>query len=110
MKPEVKNAADETQIKNAEANIERREDIEKRDIITVLNTAEGRRFIWRILDWSGCEGTPKRSDDALTYMAIGSGDVGRWLKAEVIKADEGLLLKMMQENMEVTDARSRKAR
>lgn len=109
MKAEVKNAADESQVKNAVDNIERRDELEKNDIIAVLNTVEGRRLIWRILDWTGCEGTPKRNDDALTYMAIGSGDVGRWLKSEIVKADERLLLKIMQENMEVTDARTRRS-
>lgn len=99
----VKNAGDEKQVKNAAEKELVTRDMELSDIITVLNTPAGRRFIWRILGWCGCDATPKRNDDALTYMAIGAGDVGRWLKSEIIEAEEELLLQMMKENMEKTE-------
>ena len=96
----VKNAADEKQVKKAVDNDRSRREIELLDLVEILQTPAGRRVMWRILEWTGCEGTPKRSNDALTYMAIGSGDVGRWLKSEIIKAGEPLLFDMMRENME----------
>jgi DNA-binding MarR family transcriptional regulator len=97
---QVKNAADEEQVKKAEERELVNRDTELNDIIAVLSTPQGRRLVWRILSWTGCEGTPKRIDDALTYMAIGSGDVGRWLKSEVVEAGEDLLFQMMRENLE----------
>jgi hypothetical protein len=97
---QVKNAGDEEQVKKAEEIEIYNRDTELNDIISVLSTPQGRRFVWRILGWCGCDSTPKRSDDALTYMAIGSGDVGRWLKSEVVEAGEDLLFQMMRENIE----------
>ena len=97
---QVKNAGDPVQVKKAEERELVTRDIELNDIIAVLSTPHGRRLIWRILGWCGCDSTPKRSDDALTYMAIGSGDVGRWLKSEVVEAGEELLFQMMRENIE----------
>jgi hypothetical protein len=97
---QVKNAGDEAQVKKAEERELVNRDTELNDIISVLSTPQGRRFIWRIMGWCGCDETPKREDDALTYMAIGSGDVGRWLKSEVVEAGEDLLFQMMRENLE----------
>lgn len=100
MSSEVKNAADAKQVKQAEENIEFKEDAQKRDLIDVLSTPQGRRVLWRVMEWSGCEGTPHRQTNELTYMAIGSGDVGRWLKAEILNAGETFLFNMMKENAE----------
>ena len=100
MTASVKNAADEKQVKQASSNAKFQRDVEVRDIIDVLSTPQGRRLIWRIIEWSGCEGTAFRHTNELTYMAIGSGDVGRWIKSEIISADEKILFKMMEENVE----------
>lgn len=77
------------------------------DLREVLKTVSGRRLLWRVLDWTGCEGTPKRSTQELTYMSIGTGDVGRWLKSEIISADENFLFTMMKENMEGMNVRTK---
>ena len=106
---EVKNAGDEGQVKKAVENAEFRRRKELNDIVEVLSTEQGRRLAWRILEWSGCEGTPKRATDEFTYMAIGSGDVGRWLKSEIISANEDLLFKMMVENKGEQDGRRTKS-
>ena len=96
----VKNCADEEQVKKAGEKDRVTREVELLDIVDVLNTPAGRRLVWRIMAWCGVDNTPKRSDDALTYMAIGSGDVGRWLKAEVVEAGEELLFQMMRENID----------
>lgn len=101
------NASDEKAIKNIEERGELSRKGELKDIRDVLSTPQGRRLVWRILGWTGCEGTPKRSTSELTYMAIGSGDVGRWLKSEVVEAGEELLLQMMKDNMGDKDGKPR---
>lgn len=97
----VKNAADEKQVRQAASNDEFKRDVEIRDLIDVLSTKQGRRVMWRIMEWSGCEGTPFRQTNELTYMAIGSGDVGRFIKSEIISAGEQFLFTMMKENQEI---------
>ncbi len=84
----------------AEEKLTPEREAELLDMREVLKSPAGRRLLWRVMDWTGCEGTPKRSTDELTYMAIGSADVGRWLKSEIISADENFLFTMMKENME----------
>jgi hypothetical protein len=102
---EVKNAGDKEQVRRAVDNEETRRRRELNDIVEVCSTPQGRRLAWRILEWTGCEGTPHRNTQELTYMAIGSGDVGRWLKAEIVEANEDLLFKMMTENKGEADGR-----
>ena len=97
---EVKNAADPEQVEKATENERVKREIELLDMVEVLALPAGRRFVWRIMSWCGVDNTPKRSTDQLTYMAIGSGDVGRWLKSEVVEAGEELLFQMMRENIE----------
>ncbi len=96
----VANASDEKQIAKAVEKDRVTRETELLDMVEVLSTPAGRRLVWRILAWCGVDNTPKRGDDALTYMAIGSGDVGRWLKAEVVDAGEELLFQMIRENLE----------
>jgi hypothetical protein len=96
----VSNAADEKQVKEFVDRDRATRENELLDLVDVLKTPQGRRLMWRIMAWCGNEGTPKRATDELTYMAIGSGDVGRWLKSEVVEAGEDLLFQMMRENME----------
>lgn len=109
----VKNAADEEQVQKAEETQISNREIELMDLVDVLDSKAGRRLLWKILSFCGTEQTPYRDNDRLTYMAIGSGDVGRWLKAEIISAGEEFLFMMMKENIEnggEQNARSRRKR
>lgn len=96
----VKNAGDEQQVAMAVEKEETARQKELNDLVEVLSTPSGRRLIWRIMGWCGIDSTPHRQTSELTYMAIGSGDVGRWLKSEVVEAGEELLFQMMRENIE----------
>jgi hypothetical protein len=96
----VRNAADADQVAAAVDKEDTGRQRELMDLAEVLSTPAGRRLVWRVMAWCGSESTPKRQTSELTYMAIGSGEVGRWLKSEVIEAGEELLFQMMRENIE----------
>ena len=99
-KVSVKNAADKDQVKEAEQDEVNLLEEQRNDIVTVLNLEEGRRLIWRILSECKIFNSVKKFDNEHTYMAIGSQDLGHWLMAEVVNADENLLFNMMKENMD----------
>lgn len=96
----VRNAADKNQIKDAERIDEDLLEEQRNDIVTILNLPEGRRLVWRIMTKCNTFNSVKKFDNEHTYMAIGSQDLGHWLMAEVVNADENLLFNMMKENME----------
>ena len=96
----VRNAADKSQVKEAEKNDENIAEEQRNDIVKILNTPEGRRLIWRIMSRCQSFNSVKKFDNEHTYMAIGAQDLGHWLMTEVVNADENLLFNMMKENME----------
>ncbi len=98
-KARVKNAADEAQVKKAEKQDRFDRQNELNDIVEVLNTSAGRRWIWRIMSECGIYENCKRADRDLTHMAIGAQNIGQMVLFDVIEADEKLLFAMMQERM-----------
>ena len=72
---------------------------EKSDIKTVLSTASGQRFVWRLLEY--CSTFSSVFNENQLWMANNSGkqDVGHFIMSEIGKADERLLFKMMKANM-----------
>lgn len=94
----MKNAADESQVNEAEKIAKEMRRIELNDIRTVLASISGRRFVWRLMGkcrtfssvWE-----PK--DSAKIHYNSGQQDIGHFVMAEIVDADENLLLKMMKE-------------
>jgi len=71
---------------------------ELNDIRTVLSNASGRRFIWRMMGRCGTfESIFNDKSSTMAYLS-GQQDLGHFLMAEIIEADENLLLKLMKEN------------
>ena len=67
------------------------------DLRSVLKTAEGRRFVWRIMGHCKVFGSIWNQSAMIHYLA-GKQDVGHFLLSEVTAADEDSLFLMMKES------------
>ena len=96
--PLVHNAADPKQVKNAK----RKEKFDRegvlQDIRMVLSTPEGKRLIWRLLSHCRTFESIYEQSARIHYNA-GQQDLGHFIMAEIISADEQLLFTMMKDNL-----------
>lgn len=94
----VRNAADPKQVKDAKKRETLQRDNELADLRAVLNTLEGRRVLWRILEHTKTFGSIY--DESPNRIAFNSGrqDVGHFVMAEINDADASKILTMMQES------------
>lgn len=93
----VKNAADPKQVKRAANKEQFKKDNERSDLSKVLETPEGRRVMWRLLEHCKVFGSVWDPSSRIHYYA-GKQDVGHFLMAEIVDAGEDYLLAMMKEN------------
>lgn len=93
----VKNAADQKQVSHAGRKERDARKRELDDLRAVLNAPEGRRFIWRLMCWSGFLQNPSHQRGDMTHQNIGRGDAGRFLLSEIVEADEDKYPLMMKE-------------
>ena len=94
----MSNIASEAQVKRAE---QREKDLRRRelnDLRTVLSNVSGRRFVWRILEKCHVFGSVFSADQSIMAHQSGQQDLGHFLMAEVIEADENLMIKLMKDN------------
>lgn len=96
-KPLVNNAANTAQINEASKREKRGRELELQDMKNVLATAHGRRLLWRML--SHC----RTFESVLMPLELiqanaGRQDVGHFILAEVMDADEGAFLLMSKES------------
>lgn len=92
----VKNAADEAQVAEAVKKLQITREDELNDIRAVLGMKQGRRFIWRLL--GKCKVHESIwSQSALIHYNAGQQDIGHFIEAEIVDADENLLFLMMSE-------------
>ena len=78
---------------------EKREAQEARnDVIAVMNTPEGRRYVWRLLEKAGVFRTPYRGSTNDTMLRIGTHSVGVDIMTEIIDANAELYLLMQKEH------------
>lgn len=102
--PWVTNAANPAQTKAA-GKVERRQrDLELGDLAMVLATPEGRRTLWRVLIQCRVHETVYpvnllEGENPTLRLAYNSGrqDLGHFLEAEIVEADEEGLFRMMRE-------------
>ena len=92
-KPLVKNAADETQVKNAEIKVKLNEDQKHNDLKWILATEQGRRFVWRLLETTGIFKS-SFTGSSETYFLEGQRNVGLKLLADVMECEPQAYLKM----------------
>lgn len=100
---EVKNVADEKQVKKAKMSDEQRRRQELNDLASILQEPHGRRFIWRLLERCNVFESIQRQSAEIHYLS-GQRDVGLFLMSEVTEADQIALFKMMLESSEKKDA------
>lgn len=91
------NISDKKQVKKAGhiANRDRKEELEDLDFI--LNTAQGRRVIWRIMEKCGTFRSIWESSARIHFNA-GQQDIGHFLMAEIVDTGEKNLARIMLEN------------
>lgn len=70
---------------------------ERDDILKVMSTESGRRFVARVLDHCRVGHTIWAEGEKI-YRNAGARDVGHWLWAEVSEADIELYFKMIRED------------
>ena len=99
-KPLVGNAADEGQIKEAGNKVKFNRETELRDLQFVLQTRQGRNFLWRLMSHCRPECSAYDPHNGKQSYNIGKIDVGTFIKAEIIQADEESFFKMMREAKE----------
>jgi hypothetical protein len=93
----VRNAADPKQVRNATRKEKDLRTRELDDMRAVLRTVEGRRFVWRLMGWSGFLQNPSHQRGDMTHQNIGRGDAGRFLLSEILEADENAYMAMQTE-------------
>lgn len=95
--PLVSNAASAQQVKDSKIKEKLGRDQELNDIRVVCSTKEGRRFLWRVLGRCKVFNSVWENSARIHYNS-GQQDLGHFLMAEVIAADEQFLSQMMKEN------------
>lgn len=99
----VKNAASESQVKDGKETAKLIEERESEDLRYILETPQGRRFVWRAMGYCGLYKSPYAHSGSEQNVNIGRSEVARWLLSEIIKIDEVYWLEMQKENLKQGD-------
>jgi len=92
----VGNASDKEQVKKAGTKEYLREKQKKEDLQAILGSVEGRRFLWSVLEKCGVFQSIWTPSAQIHYLA-GQQDIGHWLMAQIVDADQDAFLKMQKE-------------
>lgn len=92
------NAGDAEQVKQAGTRADRRRARELEDLIALLDTPQGRRVLWRLLDHCGAFQSVFAETDARTNYNAGRQDVGHFLLAEIGEARVDAIVQLMTES------------
>lgn len=69
------------------------------DLRQVLSTPEGRRFLWRLMGQCGVQASVVRDGlNASAYYRSGQQDIGHFIQAEIVEANESAYLTMQKES------------
>lgn len=91
-----KNAADEHQVKQARMNEKMIRERELNDLRYLLASPQGRRFLWRVM--ARCKTFESIWEpSAKIHFNAGQQDLGHFVMAEIVAADENAFLQMMKE-------------
>ncbi len=96
--PLVSNAADESQIAEANKKIKSGTVQEVDDLRKVLSSDHGRRVMWRILMSGGLFSSVLSNSGSMVYYNAGKQDHALQLKQAIEIADENAFAKMLVEN------------
>ena len=102
-KPVVTNAADNNQLSEADLILKLARDRELNDLRFLLSHEEGRRTFWRLLahckNFSSCYD----SSGSRVYYNVGRQDVGHYVMAEILEANQDSYFLMMTEARKASD-------
>lgn len=73
-----------------------------KDILFLMDSVQGRRFMWRLLSRCGVYRL-SYTGNSDTYFREGERNIGLWVLAELARADQQLFLKMQLENQQEGD-------
>lgn len=100
--PVVHNAANEKEVAAAGKKQRDRRRREIDDVRAVLATAEGRRFLWRLLGHCGVSKSIFAPNSRIAYNS-GMQDVGHFVQGEIVEARPEAYLQMINEHQERTN-------
>ena len=92
--------SNETSVKKREDEVKRKRKKELIDLRVVLSKPEGRRVFWRLLTHCNVFSSVFNTNNAMMAKNAGKQDVGHFIQAEIVEADENLYISMMKENKE----------
>lgn len=95
-KPLVQNAADEDQVKDAKLKLKLSRDTELNDLRFILSSQQGRRFFYRLLAECRVFNSVWEASAKIHYNS-GRQDVGHFIQAEIVEADQDAYFKMLTE-------------
>ena len=98
----VKNVADENQIAEAERKARDSRKVQLSDIRFILDSKQGRRFIWRLLEEAKVFGSIWEQSAKIHYNA-GKQDFGHYILGELTEARPEALLQMMQDAKKISE-------
>lgn len=93
----VTNAADVQQVDKAKQKELRGRERELNDLLAVMSTKEGRRYMWRLLAHCKVFGSVWHGSALIHYNA-GMQDVGHFILADINDLNPDLLVMMIKEN------------
>ena len=65
-----------------------------------MSQPDGRRFIWRLFDWTNILANAMREDDRTTAFALGEQNIGQHLLALLEQVDSEAWLRLRAEQLE----------
>jgi len=93
----LKSKEEQAALKEEQARIDLIEKRQVDDLNAVLESLQGRRFLWRLLSEAKVFNSVVDSDPIRMGYRSGKQDLGHWLMAEIIKVDPDRYIEMMQE-------------
>ena len=95
--PFVQNAADKEQLNSAKTKEKFLRKRELSDFRSILETNEGRRIFWRILERCRVFESVWDPSAKIHYLS-GQQDLGHWILAEILSSNKAAFFKMIEEN------------
>jgi len=92
--------SDELQVKSRQEKNKSVRDRDLDDLALVLSQKEGRRTVWRLLEFCGVYKQSAVQSGSFTYFNEGQRAVGLFLIADIMEAMPDAYLLMMKENKE----------
>ncbi len=73
---------------------------EKEDIGAMLNSPQGRRVLWRIMEQSKLLAPDMFTGNSTTFYNLGKRDLGLWLYNEIMGSEPKAFLTMMNDQLQ----------